>query len=109
MKRLLVTLLSLSALFAAAGSVAASDLPDWQNPQVVQRNRLPMSTTFSTDGLNLSLSGVWKFNWNETIDSRPLDFYAMGYDDAAWGEMPVPGMWELNGYGDPLYLNIGYA
>ncbi len=109
MKRLLTTVLCLSAMFAAVESFAAPDLPDWQNPQVVQRNRLPMSTTFSTDGLNLSLSGVWKFNWNETIDSRPLDFYAMGYDDAAWDEMPVPGMWELNGYGDPLYLNIGYA
>ena len=109
MKRLLTTVLCLAALFATALSHAAEPLPDWQNPNVVQRNRLPMSTTFSTDGLNLSLSGVWKFNWNETIDSRPLDFYGLGYNDEAWGEMPVPGLWELNGYGDPLYLNIGYA
>ena len=99
----------LMAIFTAAGVSMADNLPDWQDPQVVQRNRLPMSTTFQTEGMNLTLSGVWKFNWNETIDSRPLDFYAMGYDDAAWGEMPVPGMWELNGYGDPVYKNVGYA
>ena len=109
MKRFLITVLCLAASFATAVSHATETLPDWQNPNVVQRNRLPMSTTFSTDGLNLSLSGVWKFNWNETIDSRPLDFYTLGYSDEAWGEMPVPGLWELNGYGDPLYLNIGYA
>ena len=84
-------------------------MPDWQNPYVVQRNRIPMTATFDAGGLNLSLNGTWKFNWNETIDSRPLDFYGVAYDDAAWGEMPVPGLWELNGYGDPLYLNIGYA
>ena len=87
----------------------AAEMPDWQNPAVNQRNRLPMSTTYDAGGLNLSLSGIWKFNWNETAESRPMDFYGQSYDDSAWGEMPVPGLWELNGYGDPLYLNIGYA
>ena len=109
MKRLLTTLLCLAAATVTAVNLSAGELPDWQDPNVVQRNRLPMSTTFSTDGLNLSLSGTWKFNWNETADSRPMDFYASAYDDSSWGEIPVPGLWELHGYGDPLYLNIGYA
>ena len=107
MKRLLTTMLCLVAL--ASVLTDAAEMPDWQNPAVNQRNRLPMSTTYDAGGLNLSLSGIWKFNWNETAESRPMDFYGQSYDDSAWGEMPVPGLWELNGYGDPLYLNIGYA
>lgn len=68
-----------------------------------------MVASFQTNGLKMSLSGEWKFKWSETIDSRPLDFYTLDYSDAGWDTMPVPGMWELNGYGDPLYKNIGYA
>ncbi len=109
MKRLLTTVLCLAALSAAAFNLAAEQMPDWQNPAVNQRNRLPMSTTFDTGGLNLSLSGMWKFNWNETADSRPMDFYGLSYNDENWDQIPVPGLWELHGYGDPLYLNIGYA
>ena len=45
----------------------------------------------------------------ESIESRAKDFYAMDYDASGWASMPVPGMWELNGYGDPVYKNIGYA
>ena len=101
-------MLCLAAL-ATGFSSAAADMQDWQNPAVNQRNRLPMSTTFETGGLNLSLSGMWKFNWNETADSRPMDFFGISYNDEAWDEIPVPGLWELHGYGDPLYLNIGYA
>ena len=55
------------------------------------------------------LNGTWRFCWYETIDSRATDFYSVGYDDSAWDSIPVPGMWELNGYGDPIYVNIGYA
>ena len=43
------------------------------------------------------------------MNARPTDFYSLQYDDSAWDTIPVPGMWELNGYGDPVYLNIGYA
>ena len=108
MKRILTVILSVAASLSALAA-DVTQMQDWQNPQVVQRNRYPMKTTFVTDGLNLSLNGVWKFNWNETAESRPMDFYGLGYDDASWGTIPVPGLWELNGYGDPLYLNIGYA
>lgn len=72
MKRLLTTMLCLVAL--ASVFTDAAEMPDWQNPAVNQRNRLPMSTTYDAGGLNLSLSGIWKFNWNETAESRPMDF-----------------------------------
>ena len=104
MKRFLLSLLALAAFVPGAFAVE-----DWQNPDVNQRNRVPMHTSFATDSPRLSLEGIWKFQWYETPDARSLDFFKPGVDDSAWGSMPVPGMWELNGYGDPLYVNIQYA
>ena len=112
MKRNLTVVLCAIALSAAAVASAATknaSLPAWQDPQVVQQNRIPMSSHFETDGLKLMLNGVWDFNWNEDRNSRPTDFYRTDYDASGWDTMPVPGMWELNGYGDPVYVNVGYA
>lgn len=88
---------------------AKTELPDWQNPQVIQRNRIPMSSYFETDGLKLSLNGTWDFCWYESIDSRSKDFFTENFDASSWDTMPVPGLWELNGYGDPVYKNVGWA
>ena len=106
-KLALAACLALSAGFASYA--AENELPDWQNPQIVQRNRIPMSSYFETDGLKLSLNGTWNFCWYETIDARSKDFYKEDFDASAWDTMPVPGMWELNGYGDPVYKNVGWA
>lgn len=57
----------------------------------------------------LSIEGDWHFQWVENADQRPTDFFRTDYDDAAWKTMRVPGIWELNGYGDPEYVNIGFA
>ena len=99
----------LAGIALCAAHAREAKMPAWQDPGLVQENREPMRATFETDGLKLSLNGVWKFNWNETPDSRPLDFFKVDYEDGSWGAMPVPGMWELNGYGDPVYKNVGYA
>lgn len=100
-----------AALLAASGFSygAKTTVEDWQNTAVNQRNRLPMTTTLKTDAPVLSLDGVWNFEWFENADQRSTDFYKVDLDDSSWGKMPVPGMWELNGYGDPIYVNIGYA
>ena len=105
MKRILCSVLG---VWAVALSLYAADMPDWQNPGVVEVNRYPMTATFETDGNKLSLNGVWDFKWYETPETRSLEFFDPRYDASGWDTMPVPGMWELNGYGDPLYLNIGY-
>ena len=57
----------------------------------------------------MSINGDWKFNWVANADERPDGFWAEGYDDSKWATMPVPGNWELNGFGDPEYVNIGFA
>ena len=57
----------------------------------------------------LSLHGLWKFHWAEDADGRVSNFYVPDLDESGWGKMPVPGIWEMNGYGDPVYINVGYA
>lgn len=72
------------------------------------QNRMPMHTTFETDSPQLDLSGTWKFQGFDTPSQRQSDFYVVNIDDSDWGTMPVPGCWELNGFGDPIYLNNGF-
>ena len=97
------------ALFAVL-SLQARKLEPWQDPEVYEENRLPMRASFVTDQQQtLSLNGRWRFHWSESVESRLKGFEAVNYNDASWAEMPVPGLWELNGYGKPVYVNIGYA
>ncbi|WP_343688036.1 glycoside hydrolase family 2 TIM barrel-domain containing protein [Chitinophaga sp.] len=95
---------------------------EWLDPNVNAVNRLPMHTNFfayenealARQGVKensanfLTLNGYWKFNWVPDADARPTDFFKQGFNDRGWKEMPVPGIWELNGYGDPMYTNIEY-
>ena len=107
MKRTL-SLLFLSIL-CASSLAAQTKMEPWQDPNVFEENRMPMRATFVTaQQQTLSLNGLWKFRFNPTIEGRLRGFEAVGYDDAAWDEIPVPGLWDLNGYCDPMYLNIGY-
>ena len=96
---------------------------EWHDLQVNEVNRMNMHAHFfafenealamkgdmSKSARFLSLHGTWKFNWVENADQRPTDFYKTDLDDSKWGKMPVPGMWELNGYGDAEYVNSGFA
>lgn len=95
----------------------------WHDLSINEINRFPMHTDFfvykskdkalqgdMTKSRNfLSLHGDWKFNWVENADQRPTDCFSVDYDDSKWKTMPVPGIWELNGYGDPEYVNVGFA
>ena len=113
-------------LLALLGSLAvgasAQSFTEWQNQNVNSINRLPMHASYFAfaneeeagrpieDSENyLSLNGLWKFNWVADADLRPTDFFRKDFNDKGWDEINVPGVWELNGYGDPIYVNIGYA
>ena len=63
MRNILLLFLALAAGMTSFAVPKNEQLPDWQNPQVVERNRVPMSATFETDGARLTLNGVWKFQW----------------------------------------------
>jgi len=102
-------ILSLAFLAAVLPLAAQTKMEPWQDPNVFEENRMPMRATFVTaQQQTLSLNGLWKFYFNRTIEGRLKGFEAVGYDDSAWGEIPVPGLWDLNGYCDPMYVNAGY-
>lgn len=109
-------------LAAAAVSIAASaqSFTEWRDASVNEINRAPMHSSFfafENDTLSepeqsanyLSINGTWSFKWSKDATDRKSDFFKPNFDETGWSKMPVPGMWELNGFGDPLYLNIGYA
>ena len=115
-------LFSLFALAIGFQTIALSQKNEWRDPEVNAVNRAPMHANYfayeSPDAARagvkeesdnfLSLNGMWKFNWVRNADQRPDDFYRLGYNDSAWDELKVPAVWELNGYGDPIYVNVGY-
>lgn len=95
---------------AAAAAKGRDAMEDWQDPEVYERGRMPMSATFVTDQQQTeSLSGRWKFRFCPSMDDRAAGFEAEGFDDREWDDMTVPGMIELAGYAAPVYLNVGYA
>lgn len=116
-RHLLCALLSCSFLWASAQK------GEWQNPEINAVNRAPMHSHYfayeseqaaqkgvKEDSQNfMTLNGTWRFNWVKDADCRPTDFWKPNFNDKGWDEMPVPGVWELHGYGDPIYVNIGYA
>lgn len=114
----------LTGLFAAfAVTASAQSFTEWQDPEVNAVNRAPMHTNYfayeSADAAArgakeqssnyLTLNGTWKFFWVKDADARPTDFWKVGFNDKGWDNLAVPAVWELNGYGDPLYVNVGYA
>ena len=103
-------MLALTALLltGVVWGAAAQTWNEWRDPEVNAVNRLPMRSSFEA-GERLSLDGIWRFMWVRDASDRPEGIWRTDYDDRAWGTMPVPGIWEVNGYGDPIYVNVGYA
>lgn len=90
-------------------SAMADDRPhDWENQHVLQINREPASAYFMPEN-SMSLNGIWKFRWTQTPDEQTGDFYLPDYDDRSWDDFQVPGDWEMNGYGTPIYSSSGYT
>ncbi len=104
-------------IFAAAVVLclnANAQQHDWENQYVLQKNRMPARAAFipylSQNGdMQISLNGEWKFNWTKTPDKQPQDFFNTSFDDSGWKTFPVPGDWEMNGYGTPIYSSSGYT
>ena len=118
MRRLLLSIACLVAL----PMLAADKTPVWKDPSVNQVNREPRRAHFfafensdkargdkSASARYLSMEGTWKFCFVKDHQNAPKDFYALKYDDSKWVDFPVPGLFEINGYGDKTYKNMGYA
>ncbi len=101
---------------------SAQKAPVWKDAGVNQQNREPRRAHFfafeSEDKAKgdkeaserfLSMEGKWKFNFVKNHQDAPKGFYALKYDDSKWVDFPVPGLFEMEGYGDKIYKNMGYA
>ena len=107
MKRLVVLGLLLSM-------TAQAQPHDWENPAVLGINKLPYHATLQLPSRQqeckeiVSLDGQWLFHWSKDPDSRPADFYREDYDLSGWDRITVPGNWQLQGFGMPIYVNMQY-
>jgi beta-galactosidase len=54
------------------------------------------------------LNGNWKFFYSINPDHRPVQFYENEYHCSNWGDISVPGHIQLQGYGQPQYVNTMY-
>ena len=118
-----------AAIKSSAKTVAIQQptFTEWHDLQVNEINRLPLHTMhfaydpndFAGTGAEyldkkksmnyLSLEGTWKFNWVANADERPTDFYKTDLDDSKWNNIQMPGNWEMLGYGQPEYVNVGFG
>ncbi len=101
---------------------AHAETRDWENPRVFGRNKEPYHCTLlpypdlesarqgtrEASPWHQSLNGVWKFNWVGNPDDRPREFYKPEVDVSDWDDIPVPSVWQLQGYGIPIYTNVRY-
>ena len=116
-------LLSLTSLMLGTTTAIADKAPEWRNPLVNQQNREARHANFfafeseqaakagekAASNRYLSMEGMWHFNFVKNHQDAPANFWALNYDDSKWEDFPVPGLFELNGHGDRIYKNVGYA
>lgn len=109
-------------LFSAFTASAQSELPDWENPNIFDRNKEKAHATLmpfrniqealfwkkNQSVYYKTLSGTWKFNWVRKPADRPMRFHEPDFDVSSWDDIPVPSNWELQGYGIPIYVNHQY-
>ena len=93
---------------------AQAQVHDWENPAVLGINKLPYHATLQLPSKQkeckeiVSLDGQWLFHWSRNPEERPADFYREDYDVSGWDKITVPGNWQTQGFGTPIYTNINY-
>lgn len=101
----------------------AQETPDWENPKVYAINKentratsIPyanqnqaLNNEYQSSSYYQSLNGLWKFKWVPKVVQTPKDFFKIDFDDKQWATMPVPGTWEFNGFGTPIYVSEGFG
>lgn len=112
MKKKMMTLLWMAMWTAMP--VLAQEHHDWEDASIVSRGKLPYHATLQLPSKEaeckeiVSLDGQWYFHWSKDPASRPADFYKSTFDVSSWPTIHVPGNWQLQGYGKPIYTNVKY-
>ena len=103
-------------------SMLQAQTPEWENPEIFEINKEPARATalpysnatqaiadvYSASPWFQSLDGTWKFNWHKKPAGKPEGFFKENYDVSDWDNIKVPGNWEIQSYGVPIYTNITY-
>ena len=101
-------------MLALSSHFSVAQIHDWENPAVLGINKLPYHATLQLPSKEkecneiVSLDGQWLFRWSRNPEERIVDFYREDYDVSQWGKITVPGNWQTQGYGIPIYININY-
>ncbi len=112
----------LQSFLLLGGIVVYGQTPFWLDENLNEQNRMPMHASmfaFSSDAEAVkgdwqqssnyvTLNGLWKFKFVQNPALVPQNFETPGYNDKDWDHFTVPANWEINGYGDPIYVNVGY-
>ena len=115
--------LVLSFVCLASIEALADVKPYWMDPAVNQVNREARRAAFfafesadmarandkTKSSRYLSMEGKWRFNFVKDHNLAPKDFFSLKFDDSKWVDFPVPGLFEIEGYGDKIYRNVGYS
>ena len=102
------------AVLASVSGRAQTAPPDWENPQVIAINKLPYHATLQLPSREkeckeiISLDGRWLFHWSPCPEERPSDFWRTDYDVSQWDSIAVPGNWQMQNFGKPIYTNYRY-
>ena len=120
MRRFLIFIASVLTISAQAQNLQSDNettrmaVPDWENPAVLGINKLPYHATLQLPSKwkeckeIVSLDGSWLFHWSRNPEERPAEFYRVDYDVSRWEKIKVPGNWQTQGFGTPIYTNIDY-
>ncbi|MCL3779221.1 DUF4981 domain-containing protein [Prolixibacteraceae bacterium JC049] len=114
---------SVAAFMLLATLSFGQTFTEWHDPAVNSINRAPMHASYfafesiksaqhsiKEDSENfMSLNGMWNFNWVRHANLRPKDFFQPNFDDNQWDKIEVPEIWEVNGYGEAVYVNSRFA
>ena len=113
----------IALILIVQNTIAQSSIKnDWENPEIFSVNALKPSNLivpfksvtdarikdYKKTPFYQSLNGLWKFNWSRNNNKRPVDFYKNSYDVSKWNDIKVPADWQMEGYGDPIYVNVNY-
>ncbi len=123
MKNIVLLLSAVSLLPGSAlGQQPQNRFAEITDPQLIDINKLPPHASFisytseaaalakevNEGSFYLSLNGTWDFHYTENFDERPLDFMNRDFDTQHWSHIEVPGNWEMQGFGTPIYVNVDY-
>ncbi|ASB48722.1 glycoside hydrolase family 2 TIM barrel-domain containing protein [Alkalitalea saponilacus] len=115
-------LVFLLILVLCTTSFSKAERNDWEAQDVFAVNKRPaFANSFPFRNIDearenerrnsdyyLSLNGDWDFNWSINPSQRPKDFYNPEVSTDGWDIIPVPGNWQMHGFGTPIYVNVQY-